>query len=288
MTKTHTVDVQTIGFSSWFGQPKTMVRSHMHDEIELNFVERGHLVYLLGGKHLSISAGQLAIFWAAMPHQLIHQHPLTTLHWMTVPLGQFLRWQLPPTVVTSVLQGRLILEPEDAQATRDLASFRQWHTDLNTDSVEHHRIVLLEVEARLRRLALSVDACEASPARGGNVVPDVHGDSTTAHHMARYIVEHYTESLRVEAIARSAGLHPNYAMSLFRTTFGISLIEYVTQHRVAHAQRLLVTSNASVLEIAFDSGFESSSRFYAAFKRACGCSPRAYRAALFGRSQASG
>ncbi|CAA9276906.1 MAG: hypothetical protein AVDCRST_MAG93-2941, partial [uncultured Chloroflexia bacterium] len=51
----------------------------------------------------------------------------------------------------------------------------------------------------------------------------------------------------------------------------------------AHAQRLLVTGDASVLDIAFDSGFESTSRFYAAFKQACGCSPGAYRAALHDR-----
>ena len=80
-----------------------MKRSHKHDEVELNFVKHGGVAYLLGGQRVVVAAGVLAIFWAAMPHQLIHQEPSTTLHWMTVPLGQFLRWQLPPALAESVL-----------------------------------------------------------------------------------------------------------------------------------------------------------------------------------------
>ena len=280
MHTTHKVDVQSIGFTSWCGRPQSMKRWHKHDEVELNFVEHGGVAYLLGGQRVIVAAGVLAVFWAAMPHQLIHQEPSTTLHWMTVPLGQFLRWQLPPALAESVLRGGLILETECVQGVRDLALFRRWHADLIAGSQELNRIVLLEVEARLRRLALSVGQIEGSSTSGEPFSTGVRGDLSKAQHMARYVVEHYTEPLQVEAIARSVGLHPNYAMSLFRNTFGVSLIEYVTQHRVAHAQRLLVTGDASVLDIAFDSGFESTSRFYAAFKHACGCSPGAYRAAL--------
>jgi len=32
-----------------------------------------------------------------------------------------------------------------------------------------------------------------------------------------------------------------------------------------------------VVDVAFDSGFNSISRFNEAFRRACGCSPRQYR-----------
>ena len=45
-----------------------------------------------------------------------------------------------------------------------------------------------------------------------------------------------------------------------------------------HAQRELVTSDAKVLAVALDAGFGSLSRFNAAFRAICGCSPRDYRA----------
>ena len=47
--------------------------------------------------------------------------------------------------------------------------------------------------------------------------------------------------------------------------------------RVSHAQRLLATTDMKIVDVAFDSGFTSISRFNDAFRRACGCSPREYR-----------
>jgi AraC-like DNA-binding protein len=69
-------------------------------------------------------------------------------------------------------------------------------------------------------------------------------------------------------------------MKIFRDRLNISMIEYLTRHRVAHAQRLLLTTDKDILEIALEAGFGSSSRFYAAFKHFCGQSPGQYRRAL--------
>ena len=95
--------------------------------------------------------------------------------------------------------------------------------------------------------------------------------------LARFIATHYTEPLTVRAIAAAAGLHPNYAMTLFQRTFGLSMGAYLTQYRVGDAQRLLATTDARIVDVALTVGFGSLSRFYAAFGRACGRSPRAYR-----------
>jgi len=55
------------------------------------------------------------------------------------------------------------------------------------------------------------------------------------------------------------------------------LLKYVTQHRLSHAQRLLVTTDDLVVNIALKSGFGSLSRFNEAFRQAFGCTPREYR-----------
>jgi transcriptional regulator GlxA family with amidase domain len=56
------------------------------------------------------------------------------------------------------------------------------------------------------------------------------------------------------------------------------LREYVARLRVSHAQRLLLTSDAKILEVMLESGFRSASRFYETFAKIAGQSPRAYRA----------
>jgi transcriptional regulator GlxA family with amidase domain len=67
-------------------------------------------------------------------------------------------------------------------------------------------------------------------------------------------------------------------MALFKKALGLTLIDCVTQHRVSHAQRLLATTDEKIIEVGLKSGFASMSRFHEAFKRACGRSPRDYRA----------
>jgi AraC-like DNA-binding protein len=68
-------------------------------------------------------------------------------------------------------------------------------------------------------------------------------------------------------------------MNLFRRTFGTTITTFITHHRITHAQRLLVTTDDAILDIALAAGFQSLSRFNEAFKQTCGCPPRDYRRA---------
>ncbi|MGH3147253.1 MAG: helix-turn-helix domain-containing protein [Rubrobacter sp.] len=159
--------------------------------------------------------------------------------------------------------------------------FRRWHEDLEDGSEERQRVLLLELEARLRRLTMSFCAEEIAPE--GTRPPLDEKGLDNVERMTRYIAQNYAESLKVADVARAVKLHPNYALTLFRRVLGMGMVDYVTQHRVAHAQRLLATTDSGVLEIAFDSGFGSASRFYAAFKDECGRTPVEYRASVRAR-----
>ncbi len=95
--------------------------------------------------------------------------------------------------------------------------------------------------------------------------------------MACYVARNYTSVIRVGDIADCVGLHPDYAATLFRKWFGTTLTHLITQYRVAHAQRQLVTTKHQILKIAYDSGFDSLSRFNRAFKQLAGMTPREFR-----------
>ncbi len=264
-----------LGLRSWSGAPSLMEHSHRHNDLELNFVVRGSMSYVFGGQRLVVSAGQLVLFWAAMPHQLIELMPDSFVHWVTLPLGWFVKQDFPATLAAPILNGVPILA--DAQPS-DTTLLKQWDDDLpnifDTRPIddETNRIVLLELEARLRRFGQQqlLQPAPRPPTKS------VHKGEA----MARWVAAHFAEEIQIGHIARAVNLHPNYAMSLFRKTFGVSLVDYVTQHRVAHAQQLLISTDLSVLDVAMRAGFGSSSQFYAAFKRICGVSPRRYRERL--------
>lgn len=261
------------GLACWRGQPGEMSAFHRHREIELNLVLRGSLTYLIGGRRLTVAAGQLALLWAAMPHRLVTCGPQTDVFWLTVPLGDVLRWNLPPSLVQAMLSGQAV--HSEAPDTTDQGRFEGWADLLSVqNSDESRRIVLLELEARLRRLALKWTGAALSALP--KALPNV-GAADHVERMAAFMAEQYRRPLRVAEIAAAAGLHSHYATTLFRAALGVGLSEYLTQSRVAHAQRLLLTTDLPVLDIMHEVGFRSTSRFHEAFVQACGVTPRVFR-----------
>ena len=57
-------DFSPYGFSCVRWTPTRMSRCDRHNEIELNLLESGALVYLMGGRRVTVPAGRLAAFWA--------------------------------------------------------------------------------------------------------------------------------------------------------------------------------------------------------------------------------
>lgn len=262
------------GLSAWRGPISSMAQAHRHSEIELNFVSRGEIQYLFGGQTVRLGPRRLMLFWGAFPHRLTGCADGSILTWLTLPLARFLAFGLPEALVQSVLHGVPILEPglEGDTGMDDEAHLLRWLRDTQDLTGERQRILELELEARLRRLALGALRPTAKPQQA---TPE--RDGSRAAQLAEFISTHYLEPIRLQDIAHAVGLNTNYASELFRNTFSMTILEFLTQHRLAHAQRLLATSDASVLEITFDSGFGSSSRFHTAFVRVCGVSPSAYR-----------
>ena len=255
-----------------------MSRPDKHVEVELNFFTRGKLTYLLWGERITVEGGKLAMFWASIPHQIVDFEDLDSYYVVTLPLPWVLDWGLPERIITLLLNGQLLQEV-DVFCSYDECLFEQWFRDLNQDSTATCEMLLLEIRARLLRLARNLEQKEKlgeSPV-GGNTRSTGTYDFSKIESMAKFISQNYTSQIRLADIASAVNLHPDYAAYVFKKTFGITLNHYVIQHRVQHAQRLLVTSNKKVLEIAFESGFNSLSRFNSSFKLLCRCTPREYR-----------
>ncbi|MBC8161500.1 MAG: helix-turn-helix domain-containing protein [Roseiflexaceae bacterium] len=257
------------GLACWQGWPAPMRQAHRHNELELNVVERGSVSYLFGAQQMLLCEGDACLFWAARPHRLIESAGATSVFWVTVPLALFLNWRLP-TPFGAALLGGTLAQVHHTAALPDTAPLQRWQRDLDRHDSAYRAIVELELEAYVRRFALEWRVGPLPVARR----------ASPAERMATYIGQHSAEPLSVALIAAEVGLHPHYAMQVFRSFFGISMITYLTQQRVAHAQQLLITGDLNVAEVGLEVGFSSTSRFYAAFKAICGVAPGVYRDSL--------
>lgn len=246
-----------------------MPRPNRHNEIELNLLTNGSLTYLLGGDRTTIQAGRLAIFWAAIPHQIVGFEGEAPYFVLTLPLSEFLQAAHEVVFVNRILRGELVLDPIGDEC--DTLKFQQWERELRERDSALEAAARLEVQARLLRLAGRLGNRPARTRPAANL--------SRADQIACHIARNYQKPLTTQSISEAIGVHPNYAMNLFRQTFGTTMTAFITEHRISHAQRLLATKDDSILRIAMAAGFQSLSRFNEAFKSACGCSPRDYRKA---------
>ena len=268
-----TSDPGSLGFRVWRQAARVMDHGHAHADIEVNYLETGRIRYFLGGAWREWRAGQLVAFWAALPHTLVEVDPDTRGVWLTVPLGWFLGQEASRTLVAALLAGPLT----DARPG-DGALFASWADAWERPTPSAERIVRLEVEARLLRLAPDAPGRAGRDGPAGEADPVGQDSDPVVAAMAAVMADHYHEELTVDDIAGGTGLHPRYAMARFKKALGVTVWEYLLRLRVAAAQRLLLTTGDDLLAVAYASGFGSPARFYATFKRITGATPGGYRA----------
>jgi len=255
-------------FELW--SPSLMRRADRHNEIEINYIPEGNLTYLFQDKKITIRERRLTVFWGLFSHQIVDYQITTPYYVCTIPFSQFLKWKLPSRFVDNILKGEVLYEKDENYALYDEFLFENWTKDMNSDQTV--KVSQLELHARLIRMA------ENMPVNNDINEPPVNFKVVNqVEKIAIYIAQHYHNQLKVYDIGAAIGLHPDYANTIFKKAFGCTLNEYLIETRISHAQRKLVTTTMNITNIAYDCGFNSISRFNAAFLKINGCTPREFR-----------
>ncbi|CAI6084055.1 response regulator transcription factor [Cohnella sp. JJ-181] len=91
------------------------------------------------------------------------------------------------------------------------------------------------------------------------------------------IEREYRSELSVELIAERVYLTPSYLSHLFVKQTGLSLIKYLTMHRLAKAKALLQETNRKIIDISHDVGYANFPYFCTLFKNYYGKTPTQIR-----------
>ncbi len=285
-----------------------MSHADRHAEIEINYLGSGSITYLYGGQRLVVPSRQLTMFWAAIPHHVIAFDQVEQYYVITIPLRLAIDWRLPTGLLYPLIHGQ-VLRDRPSYDNVELRQFAQWTNDFDS-GVQHLReALMLELNARLLRLfgnlpndagdsgrvsgrsddsslaedpALGEGAGEVNECDSPSETMPGSSEAVTESHkkaeaMAGYIAKNFGSRIKISDISSSVGLHPDYASSLFRKALGMTMVDLLTSYRITQAQRLLITSSDSISEIAKASGFDTLSRFNAAFKKMSAVTPREYR-----------
>ena len=92
-----------------------------------------------------------------------------------------------------------------------------------------------------------------------------------------YLLSHMDQRITIEGLCHLYPINPTTLKEVFKDVYGTSIAAHLKEHRMEKAARLLRETDASVAEVARRVGYESQSKFTAAFKDQYGCLPTMYR-----------
>ena len=92
-----------------------------------------------------------------------------------------------------------------------------------------------------------------------------------------YINTNYTSAITLADIASHANCNPTYLSEYFHKKMDVTIKQYITILRIKRAKKLLTSSNESIMNICFESGFSSLASFNRNFLEIENVSPSAYR-----------
>ena len=159
------------------------------------------------------------------------------------------------------------MEISNVSYMKDL--FERLYTLYNTGLAEDELMVqslILELVYFLKKNFLSDRSQKGL--RGGNrqVIEDT----------LEYIRENLTTEMDLAFLANRASFSRIYFHKLFKSSTGRTLHQYVEEQRIKRAINLMVSTDMTLSQVAYECGFSSQSYFCYAFKRNTGLTPRAY------------
>lgn len=92
-----------------------------------------------------------------------------------------------------------------------------------------------------------------------------------------YLLDNLDKRFTIEELAKKYLLNTTTLKEMFKSEYGMSLANHMRQHRMEKAAELLSGSDMGVEEIAHKVGYETQSKFTAAFKKQYQCTPLEYR-----------
>ncbi len=217
-------------------------------------------------KHQAVQVGQCYVVPTGQPHGLTLDRAGELVNFYLAP--EFIATSIPETT-----EGRS-LEILEFQISDD-PLIRQLAATVRTDRLLHGVSNKLFLESVMNVLAVHlVNSYAVSKIQ----IPKV--GKLPTHLLVKvqeYIEAHDTTKIAIADLANLTGYSSVHFTRMFKNATGQTPREYLMHHRTNKAKQLLVNTELSIVDVAYQSGFSSHAHFSTQFRRLVGTTPQAYR-----------
>jgi AraC family transcriptional regulator, transcriptional activator of pobA len=94
-----------------------------------------------------------------------------------------------------------------------------------------------------------------------------------------FIEERYSERISLKEVAQAVSLTPGHLTTIVRRKTGRTVLEWISERRMAEARKLIVQTDLTIEEVSLRVGYNDPTYFVRSFRRAHGTTPLGWRRA---------
>ena len=136
----------------------------------------------------------------------------------------------------------------------------------------------MPVAARLLSAVGAITSLLGARYGTGTQMLHVHKEKTErVKNVILYIRKNYNAHITLDDLSKAVGMNREYLCREFKSTIGLSPINFLIEYRVEQSKKILLSPKGSVTEAALSSGFCDISYYIKKFTALNGCTPLQYR-----------
>ncbi len=260
------------------------VEEHEHDFHELVIVQKGSGCHVIDNHSFNVSAGDFFVVFPGHQHYYMNMEHLTLMNILFNPVifdffkSDLLRMPGFQVMFNAQIENspsrkkceKMNIDEETISAVMRI--FNQILDEQNNLQSGSSTFILTSF------IQLVLLICRKSYPSDGRYSSHSYQISKAINYMEK----NYQNKISLEILAEVSGLSGSSFRRCFHDTIGISPINYLLKLRLEKATILLDTSDLSISEIAYKTGFSDSNYFIRQFKNFTGTTPLKYRAGNHG------
>ncbi|MBE6632898.1 MAG: helix-turn-helix domain-containing protein [Ruminococcaceae bacterium] len=261
------------------GKHAEMSHQHYHDYTELLFGITGRPTVAIGNRRFELGEGEMIIIRNEEPHDVFSSEPCTyhVLKFLPQILlteeQTYSEYSYVLMLLENLPSKELFFCKEELEKTEVPQLFSRIRREWEQQAFGYE----LSLRADVTRIFLFILRSwqNRDPAWAGSFVP-----AAQQRELISRAIEHVRQNyadLTEEETAAACGVSPAYLSRSFHRCMRISFSAYVNNLRLRESERLLLTTNNSITDIAQAVGFSTSAYFIAKFREAHGITPHRYR-----------
>ena len=256
------------------------VTDHWHDELEFIYVKEGTILYIVEGETLELNGGQGAFVNSRKLHVVSEKkgcHAVfycVIFHPMLLSASSYVDEKYVEPIIHNKNLTYIFFDQKIKWQAQVLDLIEQVYKSLKDSEGREHNIAALKLQMYFfdiwQNIYMNVGAYEQKPVRTGH-------NLSILKDMISYIYQHYSEKITLEDIAYAGNVGKTKCTSIFNRYTNRTPVDFLKEYRVQQSAVLLSTTDMSITEICFETGFASASYFGRTFRECYGLTPSEYR-----------